>query len=98
MLKTIPCGGGEGEEGDSNPSERRQDVAERSHPDAVAPGDDAGHRSTTSAEAKDPDDALRGAIKAALDFGDFVRVRALVDLLDPPKAPAVTLARPGHRQ
>jgi hypothetical protein len=41
----------------------------------------------------DPDEALRQAIKAALDAGDLARVRALLDVLDPPRAPVVELAR-----
>ena len=43
-------------------------------------------------KSADPDEALRGAIKAALDAGDLVRVRALLDVLDPPRAPVVELA------
>jgi hypothetical protein len=41
----------------------------------------------------DPDDALRTAIKAALDAGDLARVKALVDVLEqaPARKPAAVL-------
>jgi hypothetical protein len=47
----------------------------------------------------DPDEALRTAIKAAVDAGDFARVEALVAVLkgDPAKlAPVVPLASRGR--
>jgi hypothetical protein len=43
------------------------------------------------AKVTDPDEALRVAIKAALDAGDHARVRALLDVLDPPTAPVLAL-------
>ncbi len=47
-----------------------------------------------SAPRNDPDDALRVAIVAALDAGDYDRVRALVVVLEnsPRPAPVLTLA------
>ena len=45
-------------------------------------------------ERSDPDEALRWAIKAALDVGDYGRVRALLAVLEssPRPAPILTLA------
>jgi len=83
-------------EGDSSPRKRGPEVADRCDPLAVARNDHARRPSTTFSGPEDPDEALRGAIKAALDVGDLARVRALLDVLDPPKAPALELAR--HRR
>jgi hypothetical protein len=44
----------------------------------------------------DLDEALREAIKAALDAGDLARVRLLVDVLDPPQALVLEMV-PGRR-
>lgn len=50
--------------------------------------------------ASDPDDALRTAIKASLDAGDYDRVRALVVVLEsaPKPAPILTLADRRRRE
>lgn len=50
-------------------------------------------------ERIDPDDALRAAIKAAVDAGDFARVKALVAVLEawPKPAAVLSIARPGKR-
>jgi hypothetical protein len=50
----------------------------------------SGH--VAKAKLADSDEALRGAIKAALDVGDLGRVRALIDVLDSSKAAVVELA------
>ena len=39
----------------------------------------------------DPDEALREAVKAALDAGNLARVRALLDVLEAVPAPAATV-------
>jgi hypothetical protein len=41
----------------------------------------------------DPDDALREAIKVALDVGDLARVRALLDVLDPAQVRPIRSSR-----
>ena len=50
--------------------------------------------STREAQRTSPDEALRMAIKAALDAGDFDRVKALVAVLEssPRPAPVVSIA------
>jgi len=82
-------------EGDSNPDERGHGVVERGE---RAVSSDARQREATLghvAEAKlaDADEALRAAIRAALDAGAFGRVRALLDVLDPPRTTVRELAR-----
>lgn len=55
--------------------------------------------STTIPVPTDPDDALRAAIKAAVDAGDLARATALLEILKaaPKVAPVLTLARPVKR-
>ena len=50
-------------------------------------------RSTPEPQRIDPDEALRVAIKAAVDVGDVARARALLDILEakPKPAPVVRL-------
>jgi hypothetical protein len=54
----------------------------------------AGRVDTDVDTETDPDEALRTAIKAAVDAGDFDRARALVAILEaaPKPAPVVDLA------
>lgn len=53
-----------------------------------------GAKSTPETPSADPDAALRAAIKAAVDGGDFDRVKALVAVLEssPRPAPVVDIA------
>ena len=62
-------------------------MVERGLEQISAAADDASQRLATLlvAKAEAADAALREAIKAALDAGNLVRVRALLDVLDPPK-------------
>ena len=59
-------------------------------------GDVAGR--TKPKPSVDPDEALRTAVKAALDAGDLVRVRALVDILDVSPTTRPTLVRLSDRR
>jgi hypothetical protein len=74
--------------------ETLRDVAKEVAETADAPGlETSGDVSgrTKPKPSLDPDEALRMAVKAALDAGDLARVRALVDILEGSPAPAAAV-------
>jgi hypothetical protein len=67
---------------------------DRRRSDADRATQDDSKRREVLASAHDVDAAIRGAAKVAIDAGDLVRARALLDLLDakPPAESVLTLA------
>jgi hypothetical protein len=74
----------------SQRAETSRDAAKREEPDALPTAAD----DVSQHPKPDPDEALRAAIRAALDAGDLDRVTALVDILraSPKPAPVLELA------
>jgi hypothetical protein len=63
-------------------AKRREDDADR------ATKDDVKRREVSALVPMNVDEAIRVATKLAIDAGDFVRARALLDLLDVDEVPA----------
>jgi hypothetical protein len=92
---------GGGAQESKNPSTSASSVADRRAEDLDrSTGDDAKRPDVSASAPLDTDDAIRTAAKLAIDAGDVVRARALLDLLDakPKTAAVLTLAHVRHRK